>query len=85
MLPQGWGESVIIGGPGAGQKSPPACSNGHWSRWRGSAFGGVKGHAIAGMVDAMKGDIDLAICDPYHAVSASTKHLTMHKANRFAR
>ena len=65
MLPQGLGESVIIGVAGAGQEirtRPFQLVTGRV--WRGSAFGGVKGRTqLPGMVEqAMRGEIAL---DPY--------------------
>ena len=60
---RGWGQSVIIGVAGAGQEistRPFQLVTGR--RWRGSAFGGVKGRSeLPGMVEqAMKGEIKLA-------------------------
>lgn len=65
VLPQGLGESIIIGVAGAGQEistRPFQLVTGRV--WRGSAFGGVRGRTqLPGMVeDAMRGDIDL---DPF--------------------
>ncbi len=51
--PKGWGEPIIIGVAGAGQEisiRPFQIVTGRV--WRGSAFGGVKGHSqLPGYVD----------------------------------
>ena len=59
---KGWGESVIIGGAGAGQEirtRPFQLVTGRV--WRGSAFGGVRGRTeLPGMVEqSMRGEIPL--------------------------
>ena len=59
---RGWGQSIIIGGAGAGQEistRPFQLVTGR--TWKGTAFGGVKGRTqLPKMVeDAMKGDIQL--------------------------
>ena len=59
---RGWGQSVIIGVAGAGQEistRPFQLVTGR--RWKGTAFGGVKGRSQLPLMveEAMKGDIQL--------------------------